>query len=168
MDALALKMGADTKYSALQAAQGIEELLKPGMSPATVQAGGLEAALNLATAGGLDLKEAAETMSDALNGFKKDGMQAADAANILSGAAKASSTDVHLLRESLQAVGPVGDMLGASFKSVNGTLAAFSNNSLKGSDAGTSLKTMLMNLQPQTKEAHKLFAQYGLALGDGS
>jgi TP901 family phage tail tape measure protein len=168
MDALALKMGADTKYSALQAAQGIEELLKAGMTPATVQAGGLEAALNLATAGGLDLTEAATVMSDALNGFKKDGMSAADAANILAGAANASSTDVHKLAESLQAVGPVADMIGVSFKGVNATLAAFSNNNLKGSDAGTSLKTMLMNLQPQTKQATALFQKYGLITAKGA
>jgi TP901 family phage tail tape measure protein len=168
MDDLALKMGADTKYSALQAAQGIEELLKAGMSPAIVQAGGLEAALNLATAGGLDLTESAVTMSDALNGFKKDGNSAADVANILAGAANASSTDVHKLSESLQAVGPVGDLLGAKFRSINGVLAAFSNNNLKGSDAGTSLKTMLMNLQPQTKEATSLFHKYGLTAKNGA
>jgi len=168
MDQLALDMGQKTKYSALEAAQGIEELLKAGMSPAIVQAGGLEAALNLATAGGLDLTEAAETMSDALNGFKRDGMSAAEAANILSGAANASSTDVHKLKESISAVGPVGEMLGVSFKSINGVLAAFSNNSLKGSDAGTSLKTMLMNLQPQTKQAKEMFAQYGLVSQKGA
>lgn len=168
MDALALKMGADTKYSALQAAQGIEELLKAGMSPATVQAGGLEAALSLATAGGLELSEAAVTMSDALNGFKKDGMTSADAANILAGAANASSTDVRKLAEGLSQIGPVADGIGVSFRGVNATLAAFSNNMLKGSDAGTSLKTFLANVQPQTKEATALFQKYGLAAANGA
>jgi TP901 family phage tail tape measure protein len=168
MDELALKMGADTKYSALQAAQGIEELLKAGMSPATVQAGGLESALNLATAGGLDLTAAAEMMSDALNGFKKDGMSAADAANILAGAANASSTDVTKIAEGLSQIGPVADGIGVSFRGVNATLAAFSNNMLKGSDAGTSFKTFLTNVQPQTKEASALFAKYGLTAKDGS
>lgn len=168
MDDLALKMGADTKYSALQAAQGIEELLKAGMSPATVQAGGLEAALNLATAGGLDLTEAAITLSDALNGFKKDGMSAADAANILAGAANASSTDVHKLSEALSQIGPVADGIGVPFRAVNATLAAFSNNMLKGSDAGTSLKTFLANVQPKTKEATALFEKYGLATANGA
>ncbi len=72
MQQLALEQGAATKYSALEAAQGIEELLKAGMSVEQVgKKGGLNAALNLATAGGLGLAEAAEIMSTALNSFKK-------------------------------------------------------------------------------------------------
>ncbi|MGF9907265.1 phage tail tape measure protein [Brevibacillus porteri] len=168
IDALAMRMGASTKYSSLQAAQGIEELLKSGFTPAAVQAGGLEAALNLATAGGLELADAAVIMADGLNGFKKDGMKAADVANILAGAANASSTDVEQLKYGLSMVGPVADGIGVSFKEVNATLAAFSNNALKGSDAGTSLKTFLANVQPNTDKAAELFKKYGLTLKDGS
>ncbi|WP_052523773.1 phage tail tape measure protein [Geobacillus kaustophilus] len=168
MRSLALDVGAKTKYSALEAAQGIEELLKAGISPAIVKAGGLEAALNLATAGGLDLAEAAEVMSDSLHGFKKDALTAAQVANILAGAANASSSDVHELKYALSAVGPVADGIGVSFKEVNATLAAFSNNMLKGSDAGTSLKTFLSNVQPKSKQAAELFKKYGLILKDGT
>ncbi len=168
MRALSLQVGAATKYSALEAAQGIEELLKAGISPATVMAGGLQSALDLATAGGLELAEAAEIMSDGLNGFRKDGMKAADVANILAGAANASSTGVQQIKFGLSAVGPVADGIGVSFKEVNATLAAFSNNALKGSDAGTSLKTFLSNVQPDTERANELFREFGLTLKDGS
>ncbi|QPA33435.1 phage tail tape measure protein [Thermaerobacillus caldiproteolyticus] len=168
MRSLALEVGAKTKYSALEAAQGIEELLKAGISPAIVKAGGLEASLNLATAGGLDLAEAAELMSDSLHGFKKDALTAAQVANILAGAANASSSDVHELKYGLSAVGPVADGIGVSFKEVNATLAAFSNNMLKGSDAGTSFKTFLSNVQPKSKQAATLFQKYGLILKDGT
>lgn len=168
IDALAMRMGASTKYSALEAAQGIEELLKSGFTPAAVQAGGLEAALNLATAGGLELADAATIMSDGLNGFKKDGMTAADVANILAGAANASSTNVEQLKFGLAAVGPVADGIGVSFKETNAVLAAFSNNALKGSDAGTSLKTFLANVQPNTKKSGELFRKYGLITAKGT
>lgn len=168
MRQLALETGASTKYSALEAAQGIEELLKAGISPAIVQAGGLKAALSLATAGGLELSEAAEIMSDSLHGFKKDALTAAQVADILAGAANASSSDVHELKYALSAVGPVADGIGVSFKEVNATLAAFSNNMLKGSDAGTSLKTFLSNVQPKSKKAAELFRKYGLILKDGT
>ncbi|WP_339171070.1 phage tail tape measure protein [Anoxybacillus sp. FSL W8-1294] len=168
MRALALEVGAKTKYSALEAAQGIEELLKAGISPAIVKAGGLEAALNLATAGGLELAEAAEIMSDSLHGFKKDSLTAAQVANILAGAANASSTNIQEMKYALSAVGPVADGIGVSFKEVNATLALFSNNMLKGSDAGTSLKTFLSNVQPKSKKAAELFKKYGLILRDGT
>lgn len=168
MQALALRVGADTKYNALEAAQGIEELLKAGLTPATVQAGGLEAALNLATAGGLELAEAAEIMSTGLNSFKKDGLKAADAANILAGTANASATDVHDLRYSLAAVGSVADGVGLSFRDTNAALGVFANNGLKGSDAGTSLKSMLMNLSPATKDAYEVMRALGIITKDGT
>ncbi|MEC0370051.1 phage tail tape measure protein [Paenibacillus chibensis] len=168
MSALALKMGADTKYNALEAAQGIEELLKAGLTPATVQAGGLEAALNLATAGELGLADAAEIMSTALNAFKKDGMAASKAADILAGTANASATGVEELRYSLAAVSAVASGMGLTFEDTNIALGLFANNGLKGSDAGTSLKTMLQNLQPTTKSQIALFSALGLVAKDGS
>ena len=167
MQKLALDMGANTKYSALEAAQGIEELLKAGLTPAKVQAGGLEAALNLATAGGLDLAEAAEIMSTALNAFKSDGMKASEAANILAGTANASATDVHDLRYSLSAVSAVASGLGLSFRDTNAALGVFANNGLKGSDAGTSLKTMLSNLIPKSDKAIEMMGKLGILTKKG-
>lgn len=108
----------------------MEELLKAGLSPATVKAGGLEAALNLATAGGLDLAEAAEIMSTSLNTFKDDGLKASDAANILAGAANASATSVGELKYGIAQVGTVASGLGLSFKDTSTTLATFAQNGL--------------------------------------
>lgn len=130
MNDLAIQMGANTKYSALEAAQGIEELLKAGLSPAAVEAGGLEAALNLATAGGLGLADAAEIMSTALNAYKKDAMTAAQASDILAGTANASATGVMDLRFSLAMVSAVAAGVGQSFKDTNTALGLFANNGL--------------------------------------
>lgn len=168
MTDLAMKLGASTKYSSLEAAQGMEELLKAGLSPATVKAGGLEAALNLATAGGLELADAAEIMSTSLNTFKEDGLKASEAADILAGAANASATSVGELKYGLSQVGTVANGLGLSFKDTSTALAVFAQNGLKGSDAGTSLKTMLANLIPDTKKTNELFMDLGLVLEDGS
>lgn len=162
MQSLALEMGAATKYSALEASKGIEELLKAGLTPATVKAGGLEASLNLATAGGLELAEAAEIMSTSLNSFSKDGMKAADAANILAGTANASATDVHDLKYSLSAVAAVASGVGLSLRDTSAALGVLANKGLKGSDAGTSLKSLLLQLQPTTKKTAKLFNVLGL------
>ncbi|WP_342540052.1 phage tail tape measure protein [Heyndrickxia sp. FSL K6-6286] len=168
MSQLALEMGAATKYNALEAAQGIEELLKAGLTPATVQAGGLEAALNLATAGGLGLADAAEIMSTALNAYKADALKASQVSDILAGTANASATSVEELRYSLAQVSAVASGIGMSFKDTNIALGLFANNGLKGSDAGTSLKTMLSNLQPQTKAQVEAFMDLGLMARDGS
>lgn len=168
IQALALEMGAKTKYSALEAAQGMEELIKAGMSAQQVMDGGAEAALNLAAAGEIGLADSAEIMSTAMNAFKKDGMAAADAANILAGTANASATGVEDLRQSLAAVSAVASGAGMSFKDTNIALGLFANNGLKSSDAGTSLKTMLSNLQPTTKAQIEQFRALGLITADGS
>lgn len=168
MQTLALQMGAKTKYSALEAAQGIEELLKAGLTPAQVQAGGLEAALNLAAAGGLQLADAAEIMSTALNTFQRDGLSASKAADILAGTANASATSVEELRYSLAAVGSVAAGVGLSFQDTAAALGLFANNGLKGSDAGTSLKTMLTYLIPQSKQAENEMRKLGIITADGA
>jgi TP901 family phage tail tape measure protein len=165
MQGLALKMGAQTKYSALEAAQGIEELLKAGLTPAQVKAEGLQAALNIATAGGLELAAAAEVMATSLNAFKFEALGATKAADILAGTANVSATGVEELRQSLAMVAPVAAMVKMRFVDVNTSLGLFANKGFKGSDAGTSLKTMLMNLNPRTKEQITVARKLGILTG---
>jgi TP901 family phage tail tape measure protein len=159
---VSLKLGKDTKFSALEAAQGFEELLKSGLSLDQVLSGGLAGSLNLAAAGELSVKEASEIASTALNTFSKDQLTVAKAADILAGAANVSATDVASIKFSLAAVGPVAALTGQSFKDTATAIALFANNGLKGSDAGTSLKTLLNNLIPTTKQARQTFKDLGL------
>ncbi|MBW3496055.1 phage tail tape measure protein [Bacillus sp. FDAARGOS_1420] len=159
---LAVKYGEDTKYSSVEAGKGIEELIKAGVGLTDIINGGLEGALNLAAAGELELGEAAEIASTALNAFKRDGLSVTDAANLLAGAANASATDVHELKYGLSATAAVAAGAGMTFKDTATALAVFAQNGLKGSDAGTSLKTMLMRLNPSTKEAYNKMADLGL------
>ncbi|MNR93710.1 Phage-related minor tail protein [compost metagenome] len=159
---LAITMGADTKYSATEAAKGIEELVKAGVSVKDIMGGGLQGALSLATAGELELGDAAEIASTALNAFKKDALTVSQAADILAGAANASATDVSELKFGLSASASVASSVGLTFKDTATALAVFAQNGLKGSDAGTSLKTMLMNLQPSTEKAYNQFKDLGL------
>ncbi len=165
---LAMDMGAETKYSATEAASGIEELIKAGVSAEDIMSGGLKGALSLATAGELELADAAEIASTALNAFKADNLTVQQAADILAGAANASATSVGELKFGMSAVSAVASAVGMSFKDTTTALALFAQNGLKGSDAGTSLKTMLMNLQPVTDGQHLLFEKLGLKTIDAA
>lgn len=165
---LALQLGADTAYSATEAAQGMEALIKAGLDAQTVLGGGAEAALNLAAAGGVEVSDAAEVLAIAMNSFKKDGMTAAEAADLLSGTANASATGVRELRYGIAAVGSVASGLEMSFKDTASAIGIFTNNGLQASDAGTSFKTFLANLQPTTKDQIALFKELGFTLADGT
>jgi TP901 family phage tail tape measure protein len=165
---LAMDMGASTKYSATEAAMGIEELIKAGVSVENILGGGLKGALSLASAGNIELAQAAEIASTALNAFRNDNLSVAKAADILAGAANASATSVEEMQFGLQQASAVASMVGLSFEDTSSALAVFAQNGLKGSDAGTSLKTMLMTLQPQTKEQIALATELGIVTADGS
>lgn len=162
----ALDLGAATQFSSTEAAQGMTELLKAGLDIEQVLNGAADAALNLAAAGELALPEAAEIMSTAMNSFGLE--DAAHAADILAGAANASATDVHEMKYALASVASVASAVGMSFDDTNTALAVFASKGLKGSDAGTSLKTMLMRLQPETKAQYQAFERLGLLTEQGT
>lgn len=113
---LALKMGADTKFSAVEAAVGMEELLKAGVSLQDVMGTGLKGALQLAVAGEVELGEAAAIAATALNTFRRDGLQMTDVANIMAGAANASATSVRELQMGLSRAAAVASATGLTFQ----------------------------------------------------
>lgn len=167
---LALKFGADTTFSAGEAGDAMLELAKGGLSTAQIRAGALDSTLTLAAAGGLALGDAAVFVSNGLNTF---GLNAADAGQVaaaLAGGANASSASVESLGQALQQVGPGAKLAGLTIQETTGVLAAFDNAGIKGSDAGTSLKTALTRLVPSTKEAANAMKDLGLDFtnADGS
>jgi len=162
----ALKMGADTMFSAGEAAQAMLELSKGGMSAATIKAGGLKAALDLAAAGDLDLATAAETTVKAMGMFGLGADQASSIAAALAGGANASTASVESLSLALAQVGPGATNAGLTLQDTVGVLASFANKGIMGSDAGTSLKTMLTRLVPTTDKAAKTMKALGLNFVD--
>jgi hypothetical protein len=161
---LALQLGKDTSFSASQAAAGIEELIKGGISIPDVMNGAAEAMLNLAAAGGVSLPDAAEIASNALAMFNLKGADMAHVADLIAGAANASSLSVSDFKFSLAASGAVAAASGQNFDDLAQAIAVLGQAGLRGSDAGTSLKTFLMNLQPTTKKATETMRELGLVV----
>lgn len=167
MDALAMKMGADTVFSASDASKAMLELARGGMSAATIQGGALKGTMTLAAAGELNMGEAANTAVKAMGAFHLKGKDMGAVAAALAGAANASASSVHDLSVALQAGGLAAHSVGFSLQETTGILAAFSNEGLNGSDAGTSLKTMLSSLTPSTAAAVGAFQDLGIMTKDG-
>lgn len=163
----ALQLGKDTSFSAQEAAVGLEELIKAGVSVGDVLGGAGRAALDLAAAGAVSVGEAAEIASNAMNVFGKSGADMAHVADIIAGAANASAISVHDYQMSLAASGAVAATVGIDFESLSTAIAVMGQAGIKGSDAGTSLKTMLLNLQPTTKQQIATFKELGIVTDDG-
>lgn len=164
---LFLQLGADTQFSAAQAAQAAVELAKGGIEPAAIAAGALEAALGLAAAGELELANAAEITAKQLGVWADAGVTAANVADLMASAANASTVSVDELALGLAQVGSVGKLAGLTFEEVVTTIAQISPGFSSASDAGTSFKAFLNSLQPTTKPAVEEMIKLGLATEDG-
>jgi TP901 family phage tail tape measure protein len=164
----ALQLGADTTFSASQAANAMEELAKAGISVPDILNGAADAAVALAAAGGIALPEAATISANAMNSFGIAAKDLVKVADQIAGAANASAIDVGEFGQSLQQVGAVAHLAGISFNDTAVAIALMGNAGIKGSDAGTSLKTMLQNLIPQTKQQIQLFHDLGIITKDGA
>lgn len=164
----ALQLGAETKFSAAEGAQAIEELVKAGISVTDVMNGAADATVALAAAGEIDLATAATIASNAMNQFQLAAAELPRIADLLAGAANASAIGVTDLGESLNYVGPVANAVGVNIDDVSTAIAILGNNGIKGSSAGTALRSVLTNLVPTTKKAATEFKNLGLITEDGT
>lgn len=168
----AIEAGADTSFSAKEAAQAIDELAKAGVSTKDILGGGLSGALSLAAAGGLEVAKAAEIAATTMTIFGKNmedkGKLATHTADLLAAGAGKAQGSVEDLGMALNQTGLVAASTGLSLEETTGGLAAFASAGLIGSDAGTSMKTMLQRLTPQSKEAAEKMAELGISAYDSS
>lgn len=150
---LAIQTGQDTVFSATDAGNAITELAKGGLTEADIKAGALKTTMDLAASSGMDFGEAANVVVQAMGAFGLSANESAEAANALAGAAAASSTDVEPLTQALAQCSAGAKNAGWSIQETTAVLARFADAGIEGSDAGTSLKTMLQRLAAPTSEA---------------
>lgn len=163
---LALQLGADTMFSASDAATAMLELTKSGMSVETaMQAAG--EALQLAAVGGMDMATASTILSSSIAMFNLDPIdEAALVTQALASAASASAADVSDLAQGLTNVGPVAAQFGMSIGETAAALGVFANNGISGAEAGTQLRSMLLNMNRDTADVQGAWNALGVSLYD--
>lgn len=164
----ALDAGQATAYSATEAARAETELAKAGVAVRDILSGGLKGALDLAAAGQMDVGEAAETAATAMVQFGLSGKDLPHVADLLAAGANNAQGEVHDMGMALKQSGLVANQFGLSIEETTGTLAAFASSGMLGSDAGTSLKTMLLMLANPSKESAALMRQLGINAYDAT
>jgi TP901 family phage tail tape measure protein len=165
----ALQLGADTSFSAGEAAEGMLELSKAGMDTEAVL-DSIGGTLSLAAAGEMSVAQAAETSANVLNTFGLEASEAGRVADLLAAAANSSSVEVTDMATAMQMSGAVFAANKVPVEDLSTAIALLGNNGIKGSDAGTSLKTMLMRLTAPTDEAAGAMNALGIEVynADGS
>lgn len=165
---LAIQVGQDTIFSATEAGNAITELAKGGLTEADIKAGALQTTMDLAASSSMDLGAAANTVVQAMGAFGLSADQSAEAANALAGAAAASSTDVEPLTQGLAQCSAQANNAGWSIQETTAVLGRFADAGITGSDAGTSLKTMLQRLAAPTDTAATKIEKLGINTRDSS
>lgn len=163
---LAIQTGQDTIFSATEAGQAITELAKGGLTSAQIEAGALQTTMDLAASSGMDLGSAANVVVQAMGAFGLEANQSAEAANALAGAAAASSTDVEPLTQALSQCSAQASNAGWTIQDTTAVLGRFADAGITGSDAGTSLKTMLQRLAAPTGAAASKMEELGINVRD--
>jgi TP901 family phage tail tape measure protein len=165
LEDIAKEMGATTKFSASQAAEGLKYMAMAGWDTQQML-DGLPGVLNLAAAAGEDLGLVSDIVTDAMTAFSMEAKQAGEFADTLAAASSSANTNVAMLGESFKYVAPVAGALGFTAKDTSIALSLMANAGIKGSQSGTALRTMMTNLAKPTDQMKKAMDQYGISLTD--
>ena len=167
LTAKAKEMGATTKFTATQSAEAFNYMAMAGWDSQQML-DGIEGILNLAAASGEDLGTTSDIVTDALTAF---GLKAGDAAHfsdVLAQSAASANTNVSMMGESFKYVAPIAGAMKYSVEDTSLALGLMANASVKGSMAGTSLKTALANMAAPTDKMATAMKKYGISLTDSN
>ena len=154
----AREMGSKTKFSASEAAQAMNYMAMAGWKTEDMLSG-IDGIMNLAAASGEDLATTSDIVTDALTAF---GLTAGDSghfADLLAAASSNANTNVSMMGETFKYCAPIAGALGYSAEDTAEAIGLMANAGIKSSQAGTSLRTIMTQLQGELKLS-------GKALGD--
>ena len=165
MEDEAQRLGATTKYSATDAANALENLVRNGLKPLDA-AKAVGKTLEFAQANTIELAEAADIATNVMNGFGKSVTDLGNINDVLSSTAAHSATNVSDLAEALKIAAPIATTAKIGIEETNAALGTLANVGFKGTDAGTGVKQMLIAISSQSSEAAKTLKRYGANLNE--
>ncbi len=171
LDALrkqAMALGKDLTLpatSSADAAEAMLELAKAGLATKDVLAS-TRGVLEMSAAGNLGNAAAAEIAANALNAFNLKGEETGRVADLLAASANSSSAEIRDVADSLKMASAVAASAGMPIEDLVTMIGEMANAGIKGSDAGTSLKQMLLSLQAPTDKAKNLMTDLGISVYD--
>jgi TP901 family phage tail tape measure protein len=164
----ALTAGAAFGYTATQVTEAQVELGKAGLATKDILGGGLTGVLALAASDNVDLGRATQIAAVAMKQFNLEGSDVPHIADLLAAGAGKALGGVEQLGDALNQSGLVASNFGFSIEETTGVLSSFADAGLLGSDAGTSLKSMLQMLANPSKESAQLMKSLGINVEDAN
>ena len=163
LKAQALQLGADTKFTAIQAAQTQENLARGGFDPDQIKAA-LPAVLSMAAAEGMDLAQAGDIVVKTIGGM---GLKAEDSgmvADLLANVSANSATNIAEVGEAMKIAAPVMSQLGVDIDQLGAYIGGMANKGFTGSEAGNALASSAMRLSKLPKDTYNALAALGVGV----
>ena len=167
LEKAARDMGSATKYSASEAADALNYLALAGYDvDKSVET--LPTILNLAAAGGIDLADASDMVTDAMSALGLETSQASNFVDQMAKTSQKSNTNVAQLGEAILTVGGTAKNLAGGTTELNTALGILADNGIKGAEGGTALRNIILSLSAPTDKAATAMKDLGLQVYDAN
>lgn len=167
LKAQAMQLGADTSFSASQAAKGMENLAAAGFTTSEIMSA-MPGLLNLAAASGEDLASSSDIAASTLRGFGLAASDAAHVADVLAANANRTNSSVANTGEAMKYIAPLARAAGLSLEETAAAIGIMANAGVNGSQAGTSLRGALSRLSKPTKDMSEAMDELGISFYDSN
>lgn len=163
----AMEMGETTAFSAVQAADALNYMALAGYD-STKSMQMLPTVLDLAAAGGMDLARASDMVTDAESALGLKAGQASMLVDQMARTASRSNTSVEQLGDAILTIGGTAQFMAGGTERLTTVLGLLADNGIKGSEAGTHLRNMLLKLSSPTEKGARMIEKMGLSIYDSS
>lgn len=161
----ARELGSKTQFKASQAAEAMTYLGMAGWKTEQILAG-MPGLLDLAAAGGADLAMTADIVSDQLTAFGLAADQSGHMADVFAKTITATNTDISKLGETMKYAAPVANAFGVSLEETSALAGLMANSAIKGSQAGTALRSGFLRLAGSSSKSSKELAKMGVDISE--
>ncbi|NHJ85605.1 MAG: phage tail tape measure protein, partial [Asgard group archaeon] len=165
LTAIAREMGRTTEWTAAQSAQGLRFLGMAGLS-ATEAIEALPGALDLATAGEMDLARAADIATNILAQFSMGVDQLTRVDDVLAKVQSSANTNIEQAAEAFVYGGTMAKQFGMEIEELAAFVGLLANRGIKASLAGTTMRQAMIKLINPSKEAQEVMYKYGITVTD--
>jgi len=141
----AKQLGSTTKFTASEAAQGMNFLAMAGFDTVEIMKA-MPGVLNLASAGAMDLATASDIASNILTGFGKDASEINEVVDVMAKTFTSSNTNLIQLGQAMSFVAPVANSMGVSIEETSALVGMLSDAGIQASRAGTGFRNILTTL----------------------
>lgn len=161
----AKEMGATTQFSATEAANAMEYMAMAGWK-AEDMTSGIGGIMNLAAASGADLATTSDIVTDALTAFGQTAADSGRFADVMAAASANANTNVEMMGETFKYAGAAAGAMGYSVEDLAVATGLMANSGIKGTQAGTSLRSTITRMAKPTKESGTAMKALGISITD--